>query len=152
MLNVLTGEEMAVIEGRIEPTVFAEYIDQLGKFYNEAFVMIERNNHGHAVIAWLVDYSELPILEGHDASTSPGAKRKFGWLSSSKGKSLMYNDTTDAFRDQETILHSFSTFVQLASIEGASLLAPDGEKDDRADSYALCIVGSNRVANEWLLG
>ena len=152
VLNVLTGEEMAVIEGRIEPTVFAEYIDQLGKFYNEAFVMIERNNHGHAVIAWLVDYSELPILEGHDASTSPGAKRKFGWLSSSKGKSLMYNDTTDAFRDQETILHSFSTFVQLASIEGASLLAPDGEKDDRADSYALCIVGSNRVANEWLLG
>ncbi len=151
VMDYLTGEEMAVIEGRIEPTVFASYIDLLGRYYNNAFAMIERNNHGHAVIAWLKDYSELAILQGHDAPTTPGAKPKLGWLSSSKGKALMYNSTTDAFRDRETILHSFPTFVQLASIEGATLLAPDGEKDDRADSYALCVVGSNRVANQWLV-
>ena len=151
VLDTMTGEEMAVIEGRIEPTVFASYVDLLGVFYNSAFAMIERNNHGHAVIAWLVDNSELAILQGHDAPTTPGAKPKLGWLSSSKGKSLMYNDTADAFRDQETFLHSFPTFVQLASIEGASLLAPDGEHDDRADSYALAIEGTLRVANEWLI-
>jgi hypothetical protein len=149
VLDSLTGEEMAVIEGRIEPTVFASYLDLLGRYYNDAFLMIERNNHGHAVIAWLVDNSELAILEGHDASST--SKPKLGWLSSSKGKSLMYNDVTDAFRDQETILHSFPTFVQLASIEGATLLAPAGEKDDRADSYALAIVGAIRVSNEWLI-
>ena len=149
VIDSLTGEEMAVIEGRIEPTVFASYIDLLGTYYNDAFVMVERNNHGHAVIAWLVDNSELPILEGHDASNT--SKPKLGWLSSSKGKALMYNDVTDAFRDQETILHSFPTFVQLASIEGATLLAPAGEKDDRADSYALAIVGGIRVSNEWLI-
>lgn len=150
LIDVMTGEEMAVIEGRIEPTVFAGYLDKLGVFYNDAFVMVERNNHGHAVIAWLRDNSDLPLLEGHDAT--PKGKVKYGWLSSPKGKALMYNDTADAFRDSETILHSFATYTQLASIEGASLLAPEGEHDDRADSYALCIVGANRVANSWLLG
>jgi len=149
VVDSLTGEEMAVIEGRIEPTVFASYLDTVGVYYNDAFTMIERNNHGHAVIAWLVDNSELAILEGHDASST--SKPKLGWLSSSKGKALMYNSVTDAFRDQETVLHSFPTFVQLASIEGATLLAPAGEHDDRADSYTLAIVGAIRVSNEWLI-
>lgn len=149
VMDYLTGEEMAVVDGRSDPAIFAEYIDQLGTYYNDAFVMCERNNHGHAVILWLVDNSELPIMEGHDASSTN--KPKLGWLSSSKGKSLMYNDTTNAFRDQETILHSSATYFQLASIEGATLLAPDGELDDRADSYTLCVVGGIRVANEWLI-
>jgi len=152
LLDAMTGEEMAVIAGKIEPTIFASYIDLLGQYYNDAFLMVERNNHGHSVIAWLLDYSELPILEGHDASTPGASKKKYGWLSSSKGKALMYNEVADAFKDQETELHSFETYTQLASIEGASLLAPDGEQDDRADSFALAIAGANRVANSWLLG
>src|SRR5262249_2893311 len=56
---------------------------------------------------------------------------------SSKGKALLYSATADAFRDKETVLHSFATFEQLASIEGATLKAPDGEHDDRATSYSL---------------
>ena len=39
--------------------------------------------------------------------------------------------------NRETVLHSFATFTQLASIEGSTLEAPEGEHDDRADSYAL---------------
>jgi hypothetical protein len=35
------------------------------------------------------------------------------------------------------VLHSFDTFSQLASIEGSTLRAPEGEADDRADAYAL---------------
>ncbi len=149
VLNVMTGEQMATFAGRIEPTVFASYINQLGVYYNKAAAMIERNNHGHTVIAWLVDYSDLPLLEGHDVGKG---KRKIGWLSSSKGKALMYNEVTDSLRDEEVILHSFETFTQLASIEGGTLLAPDGEKDDKADSLTLAVVGANRVSNNWLLG
>ncbi len=152
VIDALTGEEMAVIVGKIEPTVFASYIDLLGEYYNEAFVMVERNNHGHTVIAWLLDYSDLALLEGHDKAPRGGGRKKYGWLSSSKGKALMYNEVTDAFKDEDTELHSFLTYTQLASIEGATLLAPAGEKDDRADSFALAIVGANRVANAWLLG
>ena len=70
-----------------------------------------------------------------------GLDRKEGWLSTTKGKTFLYDACTEAFREQETCLHSFATFCQLASIEGTSLRAPDGEPDDRADSYALAVRG-----------
>lgn len=151
VMDVLTGEEMAAIEGQIQPTVFAGYLDQIGQYYNNADIMCERNNHGHAVIAWLLDYSQLNVLEGWDAA--PGSSRKkHGWLSNSKGKALMYNDCADTFRDGNALLHSIGTYTQLASIEGATLLAPAGEHDDRADGYALCVTGAALAANNWLLG
>ena len=92
------------------------------------------------MLLWLKDWSPLKRLEGHDG--------REGWLSSSKGKAILYSLCADAFRHKETTLHSFDTFVQLASIEGATLLAPKGERDDRADSYALALAGA--VAAEFV--
>ena len=131
VLNQHTGEECASLAGQFDPTVFAMHIDAVGQWYNRATVMVERGNHGHAVIMWLHEHSYLEILKGHDD--------KPGWLSSMKGKALLYTAAADAFREQETILHSFATFVQLSSIEGNTLRAPDGQHDDRADAYALAL-------------
>ncbi len=128
VLDKLTGEEVCRLSGRIEPGTFAGYIDTIGKFYNNAVVLVERNNHGHAVLLWLRLNSKLTIVKGHDG--------KEGWSSSELGKTLMYDKCTDAFFNEEVILHSFTTFTQLASIVGNTLLAPDGEYDDEADSFA----------------
>ncbi len=138
VLDAITLEEVAVLSAKIQPKVFGSYIDTIGIFYNQAGVMVERNNHGHAVIGWLEDFSNLEILEGPD--------EKLGWLSNSLGKTLLYTECADAFRDGTTTLHSFETYVQLASIEGATLRAPSGMLDDRADSYALAIVGAPKAA------
>jgi hypothetical protein len=124
-----TGQEVAALSGKFQPSTLAAHADAIGCWYNYAGIMVERNNHGHAVLLWLGDYSRLIRFYGHDA--------KVGWLSSSKGKALLYDDAADAFRNRETTLHSFATFTQLASIEGSTLRAPEGERDDRADSYAL---------------
>jgi len=103
-------------------------------------LLVERNNHGHAVLLWLTEHSKLRRLSGHDGKT--------GWLSSSKGKALLYDGCADAFRNGEVKLHSFATFVQLASIEGASLRAPEGEADDRADAWALACVALTKLRKE----
>lgn len=133
VLDVLSGEEMAVLAGKLQPSVIASYADQIGRYYNNAGLMVERNNHGHAVLLWLEEHSPLRRLPGED--------EKVGWLSNKLGKTLLYNEMADCFRDKDTTLHSFDTYTQLASIEGATLRAPDGEHDDRADSYALAHVG-----------
>src|SRR5262249_6814872 len=91
------------------------------------------NNHGHAVLLWLKDNSKLFRLAGLDRSE--------GWQSNTRGKALLYDACADAFREGETVLHSFASFTQLASIEGASLGAPEGLPDDRADSCALACAG-----------
>lgn len=133
VLEVDSGEEAASLAGKFQPAVFAGYVDTIGRFYNGAPAMIERNNHGHAVLLWLRDNSRLKRLLGHDG--------KEGWNSSSRGKALLYEAVADSFRTGSTILHNFGTLTQLQSIEGSTLRAPEGEHDDRADSYALAEVG-----------
>lgn len=139
VLDVLTGEECAALADKIQPEVFASYIDLIGRWYNAAAIMLEKNNHGWGVLAWLHGNSRLRILNGHDG--------KEGWNSNALGKTLMYDACASAFKDESTILHSFATYMQLSSIEGSSLLAPKGEHDDRADSYALALVGRSSAVS-----
>lgn len=131
-----SGEEVAALAGKYQPEQIAAHADAIGRWYMSAGVLVERNNHGHAVLLWLRNFSRLARLKGFDD--------KEGWLSSSRGKTMLYDDTAEAFREQETVLHSFKTFVQLQSIEGSTLRAPEGTHDDRADAYALALVAMKR--------
>lgn len=147
VMDVMTGEEVAVLAGKYEPDVIASHADAIGAYFNGAGLMPERNNHGHAVISWLRQNSRLAVLKGSDG--------KPGWLSSSLGKALLYNECANGFRenaqDQTKTLHTMRTYTQLASIEGATLRAPDAQHDDLADSYALAEVGRIAMANQGIV-
>jgi hypothetical protein len=136
VVDTISGEEVAQLTGRYEPSTFGSYISQVSRYYNKAAALPERNNHGHAVILWLRDNSKVKILRGQD--------HKPGWQTTSVSKALMYEKTADAFRNQETSIHSFDTLNELSSIEGSSLSAPEGLNDDRATSYALALLARTR--------
>lgn len=138
VLDRITGEQCAELAGRFDPTVLAGYAYHLARYYNHAAIMPERNNHGHAFIAWFAANGQgILILFGPD--------NKPGWNSNSLGKSLMYDRAADTFRDAARdgliLLHGQETYLQLASIEGRTLLAPEGMRDDRADSWTLANAG-----------
>lgn len=138
VLDWITGEECACLAGKFEPSTLGSHIKELSAYYNHAAAMIERNNHGHAVIQWVQEHARrVALLNGHD--------EKPGWMSSKLGKALLYTEVANHFRLNATegtkILHSFGSWRQLSSIEGATLRAPEGEHDDRADSYALAQAG-----------
>lgn len=129
-----TGEEVAAIAGKFEPSVFAAYTSAMATYYNDADLMAERNNHGHAVLMWWLDHApHLRVLWGHDD--------KPGWLSSRLGKVMLYDNLADTLRAGNALIRSQDTFAQLASIEGATLRAPEGLHDDCADRFALADVG-----------
>jgi len=131
VLDVDTLEECAIVAGKIEPTDFALYAMQLGKYYNGARCLPERNNHGHAVILALRDIHEQDVLRGWDY--------KHGWLSTRRGKATMFTYAADALRDKQTIVHDPDTYAQMMSIGGATLKAPEGENDDFAISWSLAV-------------
>lgn len=131
VLRADTDEEVAMLAGKFEPGVFASYIDKVGVWFNKAAVMVERNNHGHAVLLWLRDFSRLFRLRGLDG--------KDGWLSNVLGKASMYDNATNWFKDSVPVIHTFKTYKQLESIEGATLRAPEGQMDDCADSFVLAL-------------
>jgi hypothetical protein len=123
------GEECAVLAGKIEPGMFADYIDQLSIHYNYAEILPERNNHGHAVILSLKDVHNRDVMYGWNGTE--------GWMSSSRGKALMYTRMAETARDRECVIHNEETFMQLTSIDGNTLAAPEGRHDDYATSFSL---------------
>jgi hypothetical protein len=141
VLDTTSGEEVASLAGKFQPAVLAAHANALGIWYNHASVLVERNNHGHAVLIWLSENGRLRLLSGHDG--------KDGWLSSQLGKVRLYDACADAFRNGEVKLHSFATYAQLALIDGSKLRAPEGEHDDRADAFALACAGRPAAGSAW---
>jgi hypothetical protein len=131
VLDVVTGEQVAVLGGRSDPSVFGSYIGELSAYYNSAACLIERNNHGHAVLLWLRDNSAAPVIYGLD--------HKPGWPTTGASKPVLMSEAADAFRQSECVIRDFETLHQLQNIEGATLKAPEGLHDDRAMAFILAL-------------
>lgn len=165
VMDLVTGAEVATLAGKFEPSIFAGYIAQVSRFYNYAPAMVERNNHGHSVIQWLEEHGRRTrLLLGHDAETHRMDKKsrkrrklmKAGWLSSTLGKAILYTATAEFFRTNydanQKVLYSFLTYTQLCSIEASTLRSPAGEHDDKADSFALAVVGREQIKDRGYSG
>ena len=138
VLDAESGEEIAALAGQFEPSTYAAHLAALSAAYHGAPVLVERNNHGHAVLLWLRDHApHVRLLTGLDG--------KPGWLTNSLGKTQLVSDGADAFRDGEITLHSLSVYQQLAALEGATLRAPQGEHDDEAIGVLLAHVARTRA-------
>jgi hypothetical protein len=133
VLEAETQEQVAELAGRLDPAVFGDQIGQVSAWYNHADAMVERNNHGHAVLLYLRNFTKVRILRGRDG--------KEGWNETQVSKAVMYDSAAEVFRGGNTTVRSPETIHQLASIEGATLSAPEGQYDDRATAYALALAG-----------
>jgi hypothetical protein len=131
VLDAEEWAEVATLVGKFEPSLFAAFVDSLGRYFNRADALVERNNHGHTVIRALAEKGSTRLLKGYDG--------KVGWLSNVRGKPLLYDALAEAVRDQVCKVRSPETASQLASIEASSLRAPQGMADDRADAFALAV-------------
>ena len=141
VVDAATGEQVAVLAGRLEPAVFAAALAQLSERYNGAGLLVERNNHGHAVLLWLAENGsgrsrwngrpQGPPLRGLDGRP--------GWLSTGRGKPLAFDAAADALREGATCIRDRVTLDQLMAIRGGTLSAPTGEHDDRAVAHILAL-------------
>lgn len=133
VLDAETWAQVALLACRVEPATFAGYIVQLSGYYNDADIMVERNNHGHLVIREIQCDGGPRVLNGYD--------KRPGWLSNVKGKPLLYGLLAAAVKEGACKVRDLETANQLASIEASSLRAPAGLHDDRADAFALAVAG-----------
>lgn len=146
VLDATTGEQVAVLAGQIEPSVFAAAVVHLAERYNRAWVAVERNNHGAAVLLWIAENAPKTRL-----ITSHGDARP-GWLNNARGKTLLYTNTTDAIRDGQVVIRDDKTKQQLIDLEASTLRAPEGFADDRADAFALAVESRSRAGTRSVKG
>ena len=126
----LAGVQVAAWAGRVEPATFGSQVAAVSAFFNDAAALVERNNHGHAVLLWLREFSTVQAL--------PGLDKKPGWATTGASKPLAYDNAADAFRDGGSVIRDPDTLAELGNIT-TELRAPEGLKDDRATAHVLAL-------------
>jgi hypothetical protein len=144
-----TGEQMATLSGRYEPGVMGVYVDLISRYYNNAPAFPERNNHGHALILWVQQNTDVRLLKGPDSTEG---RSKYGYHSSKPSKAMAYSHLGELLKDEEIILHNPETQRQLNSIEGSTLRAPKKDHDDHAISVMLFAAAKKYVHLTFSLG
>ncbi len=79
------------MHGHFPPREFAQKLAELGKEYNTALLAVERNNHGHGVLACLqtLEYPRVFKQKGQD-----------GWLTSAVSRPVMIENLASALMEE----------------------------------------------------
>ena len=98
-----TGEQVAEIHGRFRPDRLGREAVRICKDYNGALLAIERNNHGHAVIAAAAacggGYGKAHGLGGrmfHHRPSRDSARERAGWDTNEISRAIMLEDLAKA--------------------------------------------------------
>lgn len=136
------GYQVAKWHGHVEPDQLGSMVDKVGRFYNNALVGVERNNHGLTTITRLRDLNYPNQFIQKDPEHRAGEKltKKIGWLTTSRTKPLMIDHLAELLRDEchgiacHRTVSEFQTYV----IDDAGKTnAQDGCYDDEVTSYAI---------------
>ena len=142
VLDLANGEQVATLGLRCDPEMFAVHLNRLAKAYGsvthtrygsfpcDAGILVERNNHGHAVLLVLRQLGAY-LLHGLDSEP--------GWATTGASKSMLFDLAAKDIREGGLRLHDETTFWQLTAIDGATLAAPPGQHDDRAIACVLAL-------------
>jgi hypothetical protein len=129
------GLQCAELRTRRSPLETAMAAADLAREYNHALLAVERNNHGHGVLAHLHSACQYDRVYR-------GADGQDGWLTSLSSRPAMLADLgaalvqTPALFSSERLLRECRTFVRGAGGNGA---AAAGEHDDCVMAMALAL-------------
>ena len=131
---------------RIRPYEFAEVVAKLGRYYNDALLVVEKASGGHSVLERLkyeYKYRNLSKYKTYDEYNR--ITWKVGFDTTQKSKSIAVNDAVEWFHrglvriNDKTLLEEMKTFVidDKGRMNGAT-----GTHDDMVSALWLCIQGA----------
>jgi hypothetical protein len=138
------------VSDRVEPDVLGRKAASLGRYYNGAFIVVERNNHGLVTLHVLrEEYSTGHIYKERVNPINP--LMNYGFYTSSTTKPLMIGNLRTALAEKEggLVIHSpalkgeLDTFIEHPN---GKLEAEEGYKDDRVIALGMAVVGFRRAA------
>jgi hypothetical protein len=132
----------ALWHGRIDPDLFADQLEMLGQWYNEALIAVEENNHGLTVHNRLKqNYYNLYYRTSHN-KLNDEVKRELGWWTSEQTKKLAVDNLARLIREKKLSIKS-KRFVQECMTyireDNGSTNAQAGSYDDVVMSAAIIL-------------
>lgn len=144
VMDRATHTTVARFRGDLEPADFGEYLSILGKWYNEALIGAEINNHGLTTVQRLRDVGynnlyrrEMGIDERYEEYTS-----KLGWRTDVRTKPLMIDGLSEAISTDQIVdydlifIRECMTYVRDARGRTNAQL---GQHDDTVMATAICL-------------
>jgi len=111
VLDIGTGMQCAELRAKLDPLELAHRAAALGEEYGRAMLVVERNNHGAGVLAYLKSVCRYPNIYKQDGQD--------GWLTSSLTRPAMLGRLAAALVEGVGVFHSrrllqeCRTFVRL---------------------------------------
>lgn len=114
VLDVHTGDQAAVWHGHIAPDEFADELSKIGRFYGNALIGVEANNHGLTTVTALrnLRYPAIYRRRTVDRITNK-AGQSLGWLTTKTSKPLMIDELAMAMKADELTLWDKGTLAEL---------------------------------------
>lgn len=152
VLCLETGEEVAHIADKIsalDENDLARYIGILARMYRNHLCVIERNNHGHTVIAYVKDD---PAVKLYRRTVKDQITEKeqlvIGWDTNERSKALAIDTLKKDLKEGRCIPHSFETYNELRVFvhgERGTMAAVKGSKDDRVIGLSLANLACREI-------
>ena len=137
-----TGEQVAHWFGHLDADRFAQLLAHVGKWYGNAYIGPERNNHGHAVLLKLRDiypvrriYAEEYIDRDNDDDTP-----RLGWYTTRQSKPILSEGLKTLLRERCAGIRWIGTVTEATSYvydAKGSMNAQEGCFDDQLMSYMI---------------
>lgn len=136
VVDAHTNEQVASYHSHEEPGKYAEQLDLLGRFYNDAILAIEKNGDGINVLSRLLQrsYPNLYVHEELDLEKVKQGQRKYGWLMSDQSKRLVMAELQNALRTRMLKIREAELLDEMLWMQRdkfGRFAAPKGKHDDR---------------------
>jgi hypothetical protein len=131
VIDINTWSEIATWGERCEIVQTVEVIEHLANTITKHGIVVERNNHGHAIIALLKERGVIVTDDPFD--------KKTGWLTTARSKVLIMTNFAEQLQTDPHFTLSKVTADQLSDIDQQTLRAASGNHDDHAIAYLIGI-------------
>lgn len=145
VIDDLTLEQVAEFSSNtIKPGNFATLLAYLGRYYNNALLAPELNNHGHLVIDRLKNtekYGNIFVRMVFDEKKNKKT-RKLGWETNSKTRDLILDEFENLFAELSLKLNSAKIKSQMLTFitdDTGKRQAKQGKKDDLILAFAIAL-------------
>jgi hypothetical protein len=144
--NRKTGEEVASYRGYLPPDILAKKLNDWGRKFNNALMVVEVNNHGLTVITVLkyLLYPSLFFRSNKIESLGSSMSDKLGWKTTKVTREILIDDYCKAIREKSLKLHSDELIKEMSVFvynERGDAIAQAGFHDDLIFSAALAFQG-----------
>ena len=95
-----TGEEVAMYRGLLPPDRFGDKLNELGRNYNNALMVVESNNHGLTTLTRLKEllYPTMYFRQQNFETVATPFSDKLGWRTNKATRPLMIDELNKALR------------------------------------------------------